>query len=365
MSHSTTSTSAYIIQKYSKAYTKNKGQKQQQAPEWQHFTNPALKVVLDKTKTRQGEVESLRLRIIWTMNDDDGEGISSQSPEDLDLFSFSNFDNALPQTKHTEGLPLKAVYRDTVVCIRYLHHQTQTYRRFQISFGSLADTTSFITSIQFVCPCKPLPANPPNGILNTAGTMVNPLPSQPSASRIQRTGTAIPQPRANAEKQGQAITQRRTSTMQPNESIPPPPLILPVTSETDCNYDGHITHQASMGPPSFIPTKPGMTTERTVSGYQASSHQGPGTARLPSSSPLPPSSERDQPNPSPTPSSDEDPILSALREPTALYNLSPQSLEHAVAEIVREDGFVKLMENLSSMWRVHALTGSHLSVDRT
>jgi len=42
--------------------------------------------------------------------------------EDLDLLSFSTLASQIPHQKpSTVGLPLKAVYRDSVVGIRYLH----------------------------------------------------------------------------------------------------------------------------------------------------------------------------------------------------------------------------------------------------
>lgn len=43
----------------------------------------------------------------------------------MDLFAFSDIEKNKPQKQHTEGLPLKAVYRDAVVCIRYLHAASQ------------------------------------------------------------------------------------------------------------------------------------------------------------------------------------------------------------------------------------------------
>lgn len=60
MAHSTTATSTYALGKYSRSYpTKD------QASEWQHFTNPVIRLVLDVRKAT--ELESVRLRILWTM----------------------------------------------------------------------------------------------------------------------------------------------------------------------------------------------------------------------------------------------------------------------------------------------------------
>jgi len=72
----------------------------------------------------------------------------------------------LPQKQQAQGLSLKAVYRDTVVGIRYLHLRDITapvHRRFQITFLSSSAALEFIDAIRTICPCKanPLPGNVP------------------------------------------------------------------------------------------------------------------------------------------------------------------------------------------------------------
>lgn len=62
MSHSTTATSTYVLGKYSRSYPTQESQ----ASEWQHFTNPVIRLVLDVKKAT--ELESVRLRILWTMD---------------------------------------------------------------------------------------------------------------------------------------------------------------------------------------------------------------------------------------------------------------------------------------------------------
>lgn len=79
MSRSTTGTSTYILSKYSRSYpgkrTINRTQIQTQtgpdtASEWQHFTNPVIRLVLDVKTSSSAEIESVRLRILWNMNSD-------------------------------------------------------------------------------------------------------------------------------------------------------------------------------------------------------------------------------------------------------------------------------------------------------
>ncbi|KDQ30524.1 hypothetical protein PLEOSDRAFT_166014 [Pleurotus ostreatus PC15] len=150
MAHSTTTTASHILTKYSKCYISGSSTQSSQVDgggEWQHFVNPVLELVLDIRKSRlNNELESVRLRILWNM---DTSGIKNEV-----LFPMPS-------------LPLKAVYRDAVVGIRYLYPIIATpdaqpaFRRFQITFASSNSALEFINSIRNVCPCKvnPLPSN--------------------------------------------------------------------------------------------------------------------------------------------------------------------------------------------------------------
>ncbi|KAF7437094.1 hypothetical protein PC9H_003928 [Pleurotus ostreatus] len=166
MAHSTTTTASHILTKYSKCYISGSSTQSSQVAgggEWQHFVNPVLELVLDIRKSRlNNELESVRLRILWNM---DTSGIKNEVLfEDLDLLAYSDIPaSAQPMP----SLPLKAVYRDAVVGIRYLYPIIATpdaqpaFRRFQITFASSNSALEFINSIRNVCPCKvnPLPRN--------------------------------------------------------------------------------------------------------------------------------------------------------------------------------------------------------------
>jgi len=155
MPHSTTGTTSYVLVKYSRAYptkrtTQNTQSGSELASEWQHFTNPTIRLMLDVTRSSKENIESVRLRVLWQINNETDIGNNNQpdvvfaslffydnlkhqtllydrfsdscSQEDLDLLSFSLDSVSLNARKQTlESLPLKAVYRDTVVGIRYLH----------------------------------------------------------------------------------------------------------------------------------------------------------------------------------------------------------------------------------------------------
>lgn len=129
MSLHTTTTALFALTKYSRSYGGGATHSQLAAEnEWQHFTNPIMKLLLDVKKSpSSGELLSLRLRIFWCI---DMQAIDMQVDqrevvfEDLELLSFSSLSAFRTQNGSEQGLPLRAVYRDAVVGIRYLHPKT-------------------------------------------------------------------------------------------------------------------------------------------------------------------------------------------------------------------------------------------------
>jgi hypothetical protein len=71
MSHSTTATTTHILLKYSRSHPLASDPNGSQGPnaEWQHYANPVIHLVLDVKKSSNGELESFRLRILWSMTD--------------------------------------------------------------------------------------------------------------------------------------------------------------------------------------------------------------------------------------------------------------------------------------------------------
>ncbi|KAF9498039.1 hypothetical protein BDN71DRAFT_1587727 [Pleurotus eryngii] len=190
MAHSTTTTASHILTKYSKCYISGGSIQSSQADgggEWQHFVNPVLELVLDIKKSRlNNELESVRLRILWNM---DTSGIKNEVLfEDLDLLAYSD----IPASgQPMPSLPLKAVYRDAVVGIRYLYPIISTpdaqpaFRRFQITFASANSALEFIKSIRNVCPCK---VNP----LPISGNAVTPIRARPTQVARQSFAGSAP-----------------------------------------------------------------------------------------------------------------------------------------------------------------------------
>ena len=69
MSHSITTTASYVLSKYSRSYP-SLGTQSPVEPEWQHFTNPVMRIILDAKKSPSGPLVSMRLRILWSLHTD-------------------------------------------------------------------------------------------------------------------------------------------------------------------------------------------------------------------------------------------------------------------------------------------------------
>ena len=83
MPHSTTGTTSYVLVKYSRAYPtkrtiQNTESGSELASEWQHFTNPTIRLVLDATRSSKESIESVRLRILWQINFEQDPGSNNQ-----------------------------------------------------------------------------------------------------------------------------------------------------------------------------------------------------------------------------------------------------------------------------------------------
>ncbi|KAF9265015.1 hypothetical protein L218DRAFT_1076019 [Marasmius fiardii PR-910] len=430
MSHcSTTATSTYTLQKYSRSYP-NPGQTT--SNEWQHFTNPLIRLILDVQKSAANKLESVRLRIIWSIEGGTGPNSANEVVfEDLDLLSFSSvpFRNRLERNRsqQTEGLPLKAVYRDTIAGIRYLHPlDGSSYRRFQVTFSSLAAVSEFIQSIETICPCKAnnnvntTTATPSNNNSNSTTMPVAVVQSQTEAQAVTPGSLAVPKsPGGTSHSHTLATAPPDSSTLNPMQFHPctlpragimaqsmlpskPPFFLPPNIPQSSSGLPAFLTptpsfhpayrpqvlfpHTQSHLPPrphghfipeqgmlalpwSSIPPPPSSNPSSVPPSELASSQtlgsnsgtnppsenasQTLGSTPTPSQIPPPPSSASGPSTTSPL----TDPLLASLRETTRLYDLAPNQLEALVAEVIREDGFVPLMERLDSMWRVKGYLG--------
>ncbi|KAF5321402.1 hypothetical protein D9619_001441 [Psilocybe cf. subviscida] len=404
MSHSNTFTSSYSLSKYSRSYPVKRpaalkshlGAKHesQVTPEWQHFTNPVIRLILDIKTSSKKELESIRLRIIWEMN----SGLDSNQGQpvvfaNLDLLSFAQVMPAPPKKHQAEGLPLKAVYRDTIVGIRYLHNRDDDiapiYRRFQVSFDSPSEAGQFIDNIKGVCPCKlnPLPVSAPlqpqktfqapqstQSIVNIPH--VNPMLPNRGASfmyALAAPSTAIPRSftaTTNQYSMPSASNSISTATNQQSSSsfmLPSSPLrhelssdhLVPLPMSTS---SPHAPSQAVYE----IPAPPLMTTQplarlestssptdsTTLPGSSApnslprASSSSQATNNLPSSSAPAPATTTPLP---PAQANALDPVIESVAEATSLYDLSNTELEQAICEVLGEEGFYELLDKISQM----------------
>ncbi|KAH8107798.1 hypothetical protein BXZ70DRAFT_912663 [Cristinia sonorae] len=420
MSLSTTSTATYTLTKYSRCYPQHaslyQSQAQRQTDEWQHFTNPVMRLILDVKKRVSGDLEAYRLRIVWSLNTNMGPDAMDVDVdqrdvvfEDLELLAFSKVPYD-PQTQ-AAGLPLKAVYRDAIVGIRYLHPRivppgcAAVYRRIQMNFESNDSAQSFIDAIQQVCPCK---ANP-NPNAPAKSSTVRPLAqSRPSIINAGASTQLSVAPHSTEDIQ----TLRRATTLlhyQPHtpkfgqhifNPTPPAPSVPPVLSRqtstflspsdpaansaaatsnpvSDCHASFVVpetyrisTHSrttapssdpssdstlvAASAPPSSAPPRPVVYPTATLS-KEASTSQAPTSTS--NSLPIPTEPAASAPVLTSNSANGPNALLAALRETPALYDLPRDELEYLVAQVIREDGFVKLLETLDSMWKMKGLLG--------
>ncbi|KAK7685130.1 hypothetical protein QCA50_011493 [Cerrena zonata] len=392
MSLSTVTSAAYILTKYSRSYPPTNSRPASTDNDWQHFTNPTIRLLLDIRKTYSGDLESYRMRVVWSidsepnmMDVDHREVIF----EDVDLLSFSNIDSMQHGRANSiigdAGPPLKAVYRDCVVGFRYLHplhdpqNQNPTYRRIQVNFKAATDASAFVDAIRQVCPCK----ENPGPTRARASTMVQhqdsqatlhpempppPVPYLPTSrnepshvSDISRARSCLPA-RASTmttEQSAYFSTVLNESTDR-SDTAPERRVSIPAASP----FDTPRSHESSE---SFsLPVRRAGASPLNSTSVQPSAQPYEKTTTLSINTPNPDflnSLTELQPLP-PTPAislipsssvkttltaantaAPENPsaLLSSLRNIPTLYDLPAKDLEILVAQVVREDGFTELV----------------------
>ncbi|CCM01920.1 uncharacterized protein FIBRA_03992 [Fibroporia radiculosa] len=458
MSHSTTATTVYDLLKYSRSSAQVNGTANQ-AEEWQHFSNPTIRLFVDVKKSSVGELESFKTRVVWSLNaGNDTMDVDQREVvfEDLDLLTFSSMN----QIQMAQGFPLKAVYRDAVVGFRYLYPRTipvgtpptdlskdvQSYKRFQITFQTVSFATSFINSIKYICPCKATNPVLPGHTINRAATMMqranapapivsiapssrtaNSIASHPASVRFSKTSieSLIHPNNAPANEQQSQFSSDSAGAVSVNEqlsSLNDDPArttgVTPLQISSSGQHPGDTrdleassqgTDTSWRAPLSYAPNAPVQSGIHTHGRARAGlpSSDDPNVSRpssaITASSVLPdcsactssqapvgipepvsdstwsvstPSRTQSDMGPPPVPPHTTAPaqmstsqtmgltptanviapatesFLTSLSDSVYPYNLSRADLESLVARIVREDGFVKLLEDLDSMWKI-------------
>ncbi|KAG0150844.1 hypothetical protein CROQUDRAFT_668206 [Cronartium quercuum f. sp. fusiforme G11] len=148
--------------------------------EWTHFTQPRLTLHVDVThsdvehskKTETGlprQTRRISLKMIWNSDPQsmDSSGLIPQTGltfASSSVFVLEQIDLNKVVAEFSSSrlgeVPLKAVYKDCVVGLRYaVSHQAGSliYNRFQVRFHTPTDCLDFVRVIEFICPCKPSP----------------------------------------------------------------------------------------------------------------------------------------------------------------------------------------------------------------
>ncbi|KAJ3807980.1 hypothetical protein F5876DRAFT_67668 [Lentinula aff. lateritia] len=126
-----------------------------------------------------------------------------------------------------------------------------------------------------------------------------------------------------------------------------PPLLPPSSSQPPFQVGGSQAHSQSAP---FTP-KP-TQSEHPYYSQSASVNQQVAFTQTPGNEIIEPVKSKSKVESSEKEVQTTDPFVFALREATSLYDMPRHSLEKLVGDVVREDGFVHLMESLSSMWKV-------------
>ncbi|KAH9811815.1 hypothetical protein DFH28DRAFT_1178500 [Melampsora americana] len=133
--------------------------------EWTHFNQPRLSLNADIIHTdledpkKSGlprHTRKITLQIIWNSDPQ-----SSNTPDHPSVFNLEQIDlNQIVidfSNSRLGEVPLKAVYKDCVVGLRYaISHEAGAliYNRFQLRFHNPTDCLDFVRVIEFICPCK-------------------------------------------------------------------------------------------------------------------------------------------------------------------------------------------------------------------
>ncbi|KAF9220303.1 hypothetical protein BS17DRAFT_882493 [Gyrodon lividus] len=386
MSHYTTATASYVISKYSRSYLSPSSLHGQTPVEsdWQHFTNPVMRLLLDVKKSPSRELVSVRARILWNMDLESNDMHTDRREvvfEDLELLSFSSLPIYRASTAHSDqNLPLKAVYRDAVVGIRYLHPKTvhpgcqPTYRRFQITFANALSASQFIDAIRSVCPCK---ANPHPSQINRHPTMLpgalaRAATAAPPQQAPPQPGNAPPSTPALLQRHSTTVASLRNSTLNPSVisehrlgspsfHITPPSVTVTSLSSDDAAFVTCSETSRKTDPP--VNDRKAVTLSNSSHPAQNSlpNSSQPSSSAHSSAMMLPPAPRRVSPSadvrtqpPSRRVNTEIDgsQLLASLSDPLSLYDLSRTDLESLVGQVVREEGFAQLLDSLDSLWRI-------------
>lgn len=217
--------------------------------------------------------------------------------------------------------------------------------------------SEFINAIQTVCPCKQNPNNPQVSNLNSNPSVIGLPPSvgtQPLAQLSNNVislrpdrGGPIPVPSAaQGAIQGSQAPFSSPLGISQYYSSPPFNSVDPPTSSsaTSARYGLEATDSLT------VSSRQNISLQSVPAGYVGQIEPNPSPPILPTTSSLP-CSEPSATNGGKTIASNtnslqvplSDPVLASLQEVTSIYNLSSATLEQVVGDVIREEGFPRLV----------------------
>jgi len=288
----------------------------------QHYLELETVFVVSADESARKELQKMTLSILFDALASSDPNTPSPSHQQISLlsleltsFSSSSIAACTPQ----DQLPLKAVYKGTVIGIRYLHippeerfkgRYAQTeWKRVQVKFLSVEERKRFIEAIKGVCPVK---------LADGAAEEGQQLPS-PKKSRTAREAETA---KAGAHDSGDGVS--------PQQAIPSTSAFHTPPVSTSCA----IQPLPAPAPAPFA--APGSTTSST-----ASQPLPPAVAAL-----LPKLANTLKP-PEPTPRQDRTSLEMAEMDSKAFGALFAE----VIAEVIAEEGFSKLIERVKGHWQ--------------
>lgn len=203
--------------------------------------------------------------------------------DSLDLTSFSS--RELRTATPTDQLPLKAVYRDAVLGLRYLALSTHArsapnrpqveFRRLQAKFASAAERERFVDAVGALVPAKPaVEAEPVSAAAAPAPAAAPPAAKRPKVAPPPVPPAPSAKPVKAAAKKKAPTPRSRKKQAQPTSPAPPPPAHVPPTLDSPSpsplapNPHPHPASSAPRLPPHLSALLPHLATASTSTASQ-------------------------------------------------------------------------------------------------
>ncbi|GAA5912440.1 hypothetical protein JCM5296_004394 [Sporobolomyces johnsonii] len=347
----TTTTQQWLLEKYSRSRTPQEpspkrqklgemrggeggkhGEGDAEEIEWDHFTQPQLSLRLETTfASSTGSSESFRAEEMVLSVSFDPLYTESARPlqqhlllDSLDLMSFSS--PSIQAVTPSGQLPLKAVYRDSVVGLRYIHvslgdsHSGQRFqsefKRLQAKFASTSERERFIQAVATQVPAKP-------AVESSKGSQ--------TVSQTSSKKPAQPKKRSTPQHPSQAYAQPPTRHRN-NATIPLQPTLLGSdhpSASLRLNAIGSTLNRSRL-------SAQAGSTSFAIAGPSSTIDPSPLPNRLATRLPNLASASAHPPNPA------------AQSASLTLLQLSPEDFDSFLQEALLDEGFDELVDRVQA-----------------